>query len=83
MRRQHFLWLFLISYGVLLAHPAQAYLLPLIGAGGVIATAIAGIIAMLFSAAFLIFFKIRRFMRRRRKTASEKAGAGSPEPDGT
>ena len=55
---------------ILAASAAQAYLLPLVGAGGVILTALAGLIAVLFSAGFLILFKLRRALARRRKPAS-------------
>lgn len=55
---------FLFVYTLLIPVPAAAYLLPLIGSGGVVISMLVGIIAALCAALFLIFYNVRRFILR-------------------
>lgn len=50
---------------LLLPSQASAYFVPLVGVAGVVGTALAGLVAVIFSAGFLIYYKISRFLRRK------------------
>jgi uncharacterized membrane protein YccC len=59
---------------LLCAPPAQAYLVPLIGVGGVLLTMLTGVFAVLCAGIFLVFYNIRRaVLRRRAKTQDADA----------
>jgi hypothetical protein len=50
---------------MLIPTPAHAYLLPLIGASGAIATMLIGLGAALLSALYLLFYNMARFFRKK------------------
>jgi len=66
--------LLVFAYGIFIPSSAQAYLLPLIGAGPAIVAILIGVIAALFSALYLVVFNIRRSIKRR-------MGKESPEDE--
>ncbi len=59
-----FIAIVLLMNMVLDPFAAQAYLLPLIGAGGAIISMLIGVFAAVCSALFLVFYSIRRKIRR-------------------
>jgi len=62
----------IFAYTVIIPSSAQAYLLPLIGAGGAIITMLIGLITALFSAIYLVFYNIRRALKKRMGNGAEE-----------
>ena len=58
--------LFLGIFTLTLPLPAQAYLVPLIGVGGVLLTMLTGVFAAVCAGIFLIIYNIRRVVLRKR-----------------
>jgi hypothetical protein len=63
-------------YAALAPSPAMAYFLPLVGAGGVIISGLIGFMAVLFSVAYLIGYKIYRMLRRAPRKEDDHPPAG-------
>lgn len=60
---------------------AHAYLLPLIGVGGVIMTMLVGLFSAVCAALFLVFYNMRRMLRRVfRRTSAPEEGLDNDAP---
>jgi hypothetical protein len=68
-------------YAALLPAQADAYLMPLVGVGGVLLTMFIGVLAALCAALFLLFYNLRRLMRRWSGKSSSAHTHMQPPPE--